>query len=106
MFMQEYQKGQILLIVVLIMVTSLTIGLAVAARSITNVRTSQDSANSEKAFSAAEAGVEQTLTSNLATSGTFTNNSAYKTSLITVAGTTFPLNNGAPVLQDSPVDLL
>jgi Tfp pilus assembly protein PilX len=106
MRMQEYQRGQILLIVVLIMVTSLTIGLSVAARSITNVRTSQDSANSEKAFSAAEAGIEQSLTSNLATSGTFTNNSKYSTTLITVAGTSFPLNNGAPVLQDSPVDLL
>ena len=106
MRMQEYQRGQILLIIVLIMVTSLTIGLSVAARSITNVRTSQDSANSEKAFSAAEAGVEQSLTSNLATSGTFTNNSKYTTSFINVAGTSFALNNGAPVLQDSPVDLL
>lgn len=105
--MYEYQRGQILLIVVLITVTALTIGLSVAARSVTNTRTSEDAANSEKAFSAAEAGVEQSLTSNSAANGTFNSstNTKYSTTLITVAGTSFPLNNGSPVLVDSPADL-
>ncbi|HWY79697.1 MAG TPA: pilus assembly PilX N-terminal domain-containing protein [Candidatus Sulfotelmatobacter sp.] len=104
--MQEYQKGQILLIVVLVMVTALTVGLSVAARSIMNTKISQDSANSERAFSAAEAGIEQSLTHSSATSGSFiSNNSAYQTNIISVSGTQFALNNGAPILKDSAVDL-
>jgi len=105
MTMYQYQQGQILLIVVLVMVTALTVGLSVAARSITNTRTSTSSANSEKAFSAAEAGIEQSLTSNSATNGSFSNNSSYKTSLVTVAGNAFALNNDSPILQDEPTDL-
>lgn len=103
--MQEYQQGQVLLIVVLVMVTALTVGLSVAARSVTNTRTSEQSSSSEKAFSAAEAGIEQSLTSNTAVTGSFTNNSSYKTTLVTVAGTAFALNNSSAVLQDSPLDV-
>jgi Tfp pilus assembly protein PilX len=104
-FIYEYQRGQILLIVVLIMVTALTVGLSVAARSVTNTRTSTSSSNSEEAFSAAEAGIEQSLTSNSAVTGNFSNQAAYKTTLVTVAGTAFALNNGSPVLQDQPIDV-
>lgn len=57
------QSGQTLLIVVLVMVVALTVGLAVATRSITNLRTTQEEAASQRAFSAAEAGVEQALKS-------------------------------------------
>ena len=103
--MQEYQRGQILLIVVLVMVTALTIGLSVAARSITNTRTSQEAQNSEKAFSAAEAGVEQSLTNSNNVSGSFTNNSTYKTTVTTISGISFPLNNGSPILKDDSLDL-
>lgn len=102
---QEYQRGQILLIVVLVMVTALTVGLSVAARSVTNTRTSEESSNSEKAFSAAEAGIEQSLTSDASATATFPNNSSYKTTMVTVAGTALHLNNGSSVLQDSPIDL-
>ena len=105
MYRQEYQKGQILLIIVLVMVTTLTIGLSVAVRSITNTRTSQEASNSEKAFSAAEAGIERSLTSSTAVNGSFSNNSTYKTTLLTVSGIQFPLNNGSPILKDSPIDL-
>jgi hypothetical protein len=106
MFAKEVQKGQILLIVVLVMVTTLTIGLAVAARSITNIRTSEDAASSEKAFSAAEAGIERTLAHPTPiTNATFTNNSHYSTSVIQVAGTEFPLNNGSPILKDNTNDI-
>jgi hypothetical protein len=103
--MRDYQKGQILLIVVLIMVTTLTIGLSVAVRSVTNIRTSQDAADSEKAFSAAEAGIEKSLTNNSAATGIFSNNSSYTTSIITVAGESFALNNGEPVLKDDSSDI-
>lgn len=103
--MRESQKGQILLIVVLVMVTALTIGLSVAARTITNTKTSQEAENSEKAFSAAEAGIEQSLTNNTSYSGTFTNNTNYKTTVTTLSGTAFALNNGSPVLKDDSIDV-
>src|SRR5690242_8662448 len=55
------EAGQALLIVVLVMVIALTVGLSLASRSITNLRNSTDEANSQAAFSAAEAGVEQAV---------------------------------------------
>jgi len=103
--MYDLERGQILLIVVLVMVTALTIALSVAARSITNTRSSEEAANSEQAFSAAEAGIEKSLASNTAASGTFSNNASYTTTFVTVAGVEFPLNNGSPVLKDEPADL-
>jgi Tfp pilus assembly protein PilX len=103
--MQEYQRGQILLIVVLVMVTALTIGLSVAARTITNTRTSQEAENSEKAFSAAEAGIEQSLTNSNNVTGSFTNNTSYKTTVTTISGTQISLNNGSAVLTDDSQDL-
>jgi Tfp pilus assembly protein PilX len=103
--MQNYQKGQILLIVVLIMVTTLTIGLSVAVRSITNIKTSQDATSSEKAFSAAEAGIEKSLTNNASSSGSFVNNSNYQATIVTVAGMNFALNEGSPILKDDSSDI-
>lgn len=58
---QSWQKGQIILVVVLVMVVGLTIGLALASRSITNLRISTDEKNSQAALSAAEAGIEQAV---------------------------------------------
>lgn len=103
--MREYQRGQILLIVVLVMVTALTIGLSAAARTITNTRTSQDAENSEKAFSAAEAGIEQALTNNNNITGTFNNSTKYTTTVTTLSGTAIYLNNGAAILKDDSIDL-
>lgn len=103
--MKDVERGQVLLIVVLIMVTALTIGLSVAARTITNIRTSQEAEHSERAFSAAEAGIEESLTSNRSETGTFTNNTSYTTVMRTVSGLEFPLNNAAPVLKDDAHDL-
>lgn len=104
--MQYNQRGQILLIVVLVMVTALTVGLSVAVRSISNTRTSLEDANSEQAFSAAEAGIEKSLTTNSAVPNTsFSNGSTYSTTISTVGGPSFALNNGSPVLKDEPADL-
>jgi hypothetical protein len=102
---QEFQKGQILLIVVLVMVTVLTVGLSVAVRSITNERTSEEATNSEQAFSAAEAGIEQSLTSDTAMTGTLSNNATYKTAIIKVSGAQFALNNDSPILTDESSDI-
>lgn len=103
--MQDYQRGQILLIVVLVMVTVLTVGLSVAVRTITNTRTTQEDASSEQAFSAAEAGIEKSLSSKSPTSGNFANSSTFSTTVITIGGPGFALNNNAPVLKDQPIDL-
>lgn len=106
----DYQRGQILLIVVLVMVTVLTVGLSVAIRSITNTRSSQEAATSEQAFSAAEAGIEKQLasgsTTNIQGSLSLSNgNAQYSTTVVNVVGLEFPLNNGSPVLKDEPADL-
>jgi len=63
-FPREYQRGQVLLIVVLVMVIALTVGLSVISRSVTTLRTTKESESSQRAFSAAEAGVAKLLNSN------------------------------------------
>lgn len=54
-------QGQILIVILLIMVVALAIGLSVATRSLTNLRVSTQSEFSQRAFSAAEAGIEKAL---------------------------------------------
>src|SRR3989344_1439125 len=78
------QAGQTLLIVVLIMVVSLTIGLSIASKTITNLRTTTEEADSAKALSAAETGVAQSIKSG-ASSGHCTNAAL---EIITITGTT------------------
>jgi hypothetical protein len=56
-----FQQGQIVLILVLITVVGLTIGLSLVSRTITDVRISSQIEQSNRAFSAAEAGVESAL---------------------------------------------
>ena len=104
--MKEYEKGQVLLIVVLVMIVTLTIGLSVVTRTINNNRITTEEQNSEQAFSAAEAGLERSLASNTASSGTFTtNNSSYTTVIKNLSGPDILLNNGTPVLKDNAVDV-
>ena len=55
------QKGQVLLLVVLASVIALTVGLAAISRSITSTRISTEESNSQKALSAAEAGIEEQI---------------------------------------------
>jgi len=53
--------GQVALIALLIMIVLLTVGLAVVSRSVTDIRISKESEESARAFSAAEAGIEEAL---------------------------------------------
>lgn len=100
------QTGQALLIVVLVMVVALTVGLSIATKSITNFRSSTDLVNSQKALSAAEAGVEQAIKSSASISNsTFTLDSGYTTTFTQIQGGTFLLNAGNPVAQDAGIDL-
>lgn len=55
------EKGQIVIILLLVMVVSLAIGLSIAGRSITEISTANISENSSRAFSAAEAGINRLL---------------------------------------------
>ncbi len=102
----NYQSGQVLLIVVLVMVIALTVGLSIASKSITSFRNSTDTASSQKALSAAEAGIEQALKSNTSIPITsISDDTKYSTEVNLVRGRTFLLNGSNPVLQSSGIDL-
>lgn len=67
--MQSYfksNKGEVILIILLVMAVGLTIGLAVSSRSLTDVQISNKVEESSRAFSAAETGIEKVLEQNLA----------------------------------------
>lgn len=100
------QRGQVLLTIVLIMVIGLTVGLSLASRSITNLRTSQEEATSQQALSAAEAGIEQATKNNVSiANGSFLNNTTYNTSITQVSGVNFLLNGGNLIAKDDGIDL-
>lgn len=102
------QKGQAILIVVLVMVVSLTIGLSIASRSVTNLKTSTEEENSQRAFSAAEAGVEKALQTgvNILSPESLGNNASIKNVTIqSVSGTEFLLGGGNPFPQDDGADI-
>lgn len=106
-FPKNYQRGQMLLIVVLIMVIALTVGLSVISRTVTTLRTTKESESSERAFSAAEAGVEKILNSSNSSLSTTTlsNGSSFSASSSLVSGSFVPLNNLSPVTQDDGADV-
>lgn len=101
--MIKNQNGQALLIIVLIMVIALTVGLSVVSRSITNLRTSTEQANSQKALSAAEAGIEQALKNSANVGGSFTGNTSYNTTITSVSGKDIAVNGGQLVAKDDGV---
>lgn len=104
------EAGQILLIVILVLIIALTVGLSTASRSITNLRLSEEEASSKKALAAAEAGIEQAISSNaevegpLCKTGSGTTpepcNTTYKTTISQVLGTKFLMLGGKPLPKD------
>ncbi len=104
---RNLQKGQALLVIVLIMVVILTIGLSLATRSIINTRSSTEENNSQEAFTAAEAGIERLLQDNSLSSipdGRF-GNVTYNAEVVTGNLSEFLLNGGNQVLRGEGVDL-
>lgn len=98
------QQGQALLIIVLVMVVALTVGLSVASRTITNLRNTREQASSQKALSAAEAGIEQAIKSGAPVAGSFTGNTSYNTTVTQVNGTSpFLLNGGGSVPKNDAI---
>lgn len=66
-------SGQALLVVVVTMAVIVTIALSVASRSVTDISVTTKEEEALRSFSAAEAGIEQTLLNPTVTSGTFGN---------------------------------
>ena len=104
----EKQKGQILLIVVLVVIVASTIGLSLASRSITSLRSTTEEVESQKALAAAEAGIERAIqnTVPIGLSGENpSNNSRYTTTFQTIDGAQILLNGGLAVPKDGGADL-
>jgi hypothetical protein len=102
----DYKRGQALLIVVLVIVVALTVGLSISLRTTTNLRIANESESSERAFTAAEAGIERALVSNTSIPNTaFENDTSYQTDVTTLSGAAFNLNNGFIVRKDQSVDV-
>jgi hypothetical protein len=104
------QKGQTMLIVVLAIVIALTVGLSIASRSIINLKTTTEEINSQKALSAAEAGIEKALQKLTSTQTPITGSfdvgkSTFSTTVDSVSGTNILLNGGNIVNKDQGVDL-
>lgn len=91
------------------MVVGLTVGLAVASRSIINVRTSTEEENSQRAFSAAEAGIEKVLKTGISTGTSgLTNNSTFNTTIATINDPGLNgllLNGGSAVSRNEGIDI-
>jgi len=104
----DFQKGQVLLIIVLVMIVALTIGLSVVTRSVTNLQISSEEESSQRALSAAEAGIERALQSNSGSDDriSFDNNSNIeKVTVNQISGTEFLVDNGNVVLKDDAADV-
>lgn len=97
------QKGQALLIVVLVMVIALTVTLSIVSRSVVNLRTSVEQSESQKALAAAEAGVEQAIKNNanigIDTPASFGNTTYTATISDVLASAPFLLNGGIAVTK-------
>ena len=55
------KRGQVLVLVLLVVVVALAVGLSVASRNLTNLRTTTQTEQSQRAFNAAEGGIESIL---------------------------------------------
>lgn len=105
------EAGQMLLIVVLAMIVALTVGLSILSRTITNLRISRQNEESQRAFQAAEAGIQQALESGLTgASGEvqFLNNAKFQSISSNVGGSgqsEFILSGGEIVDQASGIDV-
>jgi hypothetical protein len=100
------QRGQILLVVVLLMVVVLTLGLSLATRNITNLRQSADEDHSQRAFSAAEAGIQIALQGNQSlTPVPFGDKTTYQTTIASPVENEFFLNTGRSILPNESADI-
>ncbi len=103
---KQGEAGQILLIVILVIIVTLTIGLSAVSRSVTSLRTSTEEEESQKALSAAEAGIERAIQGNSSiSSADLGNNSSYNTNVSSVNGSELLINGGVTIPKDEGADL-
>ncbi|MCL5676241.1 MAG: hypothetical protein M1120_03915 [Patescibacteria group bacterium] len=87
--MDKKQSGQALVIILLVLVVILTVGLALVSRTVGDIKLSSQTELSNRAFNAAEAGVEQVLgggSAGQATIGTGNTTASYNVQSTTVGG--------------------
>lgn len=85
----RFYKGQVLLITVLIVSIAVTIALSLIGRSVTDVSMSRNLEESARAFSAAEAGIEEALRTNVRQTNTsFTSQAGYTSDIAVLGNTT------------------
>jgi Tfp pilus assembly protein PilX len=103
----NYESGQILLISLMVLVVAMVVGLSVATRTVTTLRTTTAEDSSRRAFSAAEAGIERAMTATVNTtfSGNLGNNSDYVTTTSVLSGNSFLVQSGGVVLKNDPADI-
>ena len=77
------------LVVVLVMVVALTIGLSLVARTTTDIKISRQQEESARAFSAAEAGIEEALRAGVAAPMTLESGASYSTTVAEFGGSQF-----------------
>lgn len=99
------QKGQAVLVIILVMVVTLTVGLSLASRSIVSTRTSTEEDNSQRAFSAAEAGIERLLKTDQGTVASDFGGARYSALVVANSPRGFALNDGSRTGQDEGADL-
>lgn len=100
------EKGQVIIIVLLVMVVILVVALSAIGRSITEISTATKTEESSRAFSAAEAGIEQTLQlsggSGSSTVGSLTNDAQAQVSWnANLPQQRMPLEHEPPIGKDS-----
>ncbi len=87
--MRVHYRGQVLLITVLVLSIAVTIALSLIGRSVTDVSMSRNMEESARAFSAAEAGIEEALRTNTqATNTTYTPGAGYTSNISVIGDTT------------------
>lgn len=101
------QSGQILLVVVLTMIVALTVGLSIAARIVTELKISKQNEESQRAFQAAESGIQQTLLkqNSINIPIDLGNNASFSTTYTSNTGTAIVMNNGQAVDQSTGGDV-
>ncbi len=93
---RKLQKGQAVLVILLVMSVLFTMGLSVVSRSITDVKISQQSQESARAFWVAQAGLEQALLAQSETSDSIDGVSYTVTQATLGGGSDFVFEDIAP----------
>lgn len=100
-------RGQILLISLLVLVVAMTIGLSLATRTINSLKVTTAQDSSQKAFAAAEAGLERALTqlSSTTITGSLDSVSNYSTTVNTRSSNEFQVNSGDFLIKNDTADI-